>query len=142
MQKLTLLILALAVHFVSMAQQELPAYNQAIGIFQRSYGGAPADSLYWMYSVQKKESATVADTRSWLSELKFKYGQIQSVTFLKQDPTFASYKIKFDKGERVLTISLDKTDKILGFLFRPFDPEEFPNAEADEDEKEPSGKKE
>jgi hypothetical protein len=140
MHKLIFLLLTLALSVNVLAQQEFPAYTTAVNIFHNCYNSGSPDSLYLIFSREKQENTSLSDTKQWISGLKEKYGDIDSIIFLKQDSTFASYKIKFSKGVRVLTMSLDNTDRIMGFLFRPFDPEEFPDAEVSDDEREPDGK--
>ena len=140
MRKLIVLLIALVACTTMYAQQELPAYKVAITRFQTTYGGGSIDSLYRIFSMEKRENSTISETKQWLSGLRAKYGDINSVNFLKQDSAYASYKIKFEKATRVLTMSLDREDKILGLVFRPFDPEEFPDADAEDSDREPTGK--
>ncbi|HMG69217.1 MAG TPA: hypothetical protein VK588_16075 [Chitinophagaceae bacterium] len=107
----------------TMAQKH---YNEVSEKFLIFYNDEKPDSIFVLYSPELKEKLPIEKTRAVLSGLHVQYGELRSLSLLKQDSGFNMYKAGFSHQTLSLLLALTDENLIEGFRLVPFDPDQFP----------------
>lgn len=90
------------------------------------YNDEKPDSIFAMYSTEFKEKLPVEKTRAVISGLHVQFGELKSLTLLKQDSGFNVYKASFSHQALSLLLALTDDNMIEGFRLVPYDAELYP----------------
>lgn len=109
-----------------LGQTEKSTYKKIADEFQVNYNDGKYDSIFTMFSPEMQNALPLDKTISFLANSKNQLGQILRKDFLKYDKTFAVYKGYFENTLFNINISIDKSSKINGFSFTPYQPDNIP----------------
>ena len=91
------------------------------------YNAETPDSLFAMYSPEFKEKLPIEKTRAVLSGLHVQFGELRSLSLLKQDSGFNVYKATFSHQTLSLLLAVSDDNQIEGFRLVPYDAALFPD---------------
>jgi uncharacterized protein len=91
------------------------------------YNAEKPDSVFDIYSAELKEKLPIEKTRAVFSGLHIQYGEMRSLTLLKQDSGFNLYKAVFSHQTLSLLLALTDDNLIEGFRLVPFNADQFPD---------------
>ena len=121
MKKIILLMLCfLFTISISSAQSKNLSSDDIPSRFKSNYNAGRFDSIYGMFSKQATSDFTQDKTTAFLSQLKSRYGSMNSMLFLEYQSDFVVYKAVFDKGVLSLHLSIDKDKAITALYGRPY----------------------
>jgi murein DD-endopeptidase MepM/ murein hydrolase activator NlpD len=89
--------------------------------FEKYYNAGQYDSIYAIFSAPTKASLPPGKTAAFLTNLKNRYGRLNSRTFVEYESSFAVYKTIFEKGTILLNIAADNNKAITGLYAKPYE---------------------
>lgn len=104
----------------SSAQTKNASNDDLPSRFKSNYNAGQFDSIYGMFAEHAKPIFTLDKTTAFLSQLKSRYGSMESMLFLGYQSDFVVYKAVFDKGVLSLLLSIDKDNAITAIYARPY----------------------
>lgn len=113
-------LLSLTISF-AYSQNESPTSKNAIIAFQQHYNNNQPDSIFSMFSADTKVKLPNDKTRSFLNQLKGKYGNITDMTFQKYENDFGVYKSVFQNDILTISISVNNNAEITGLYAKPYE---------------------
>lgn len=119
MKKTLMLLLSSFFSVVSIAQKQPESYRITSEKFEDFYNGNQADSLYHLFGEKMKTAVPVDKVSVMITQLKSQFGQLKNLEFNDLKLPAAFYNAVFEKGNYIMTISLDDQNKLNGFYFRP-----------------------
>lgn len=114
----TLLCLSFMVAF---SQTESENSKWVFAKFKVYYNSDQPDSIFAMFSPDTKINLPLTKTTAFLVQLKYRFGNITSATFISYNSLFAVYKTEFEKGTIALQISVDDSRAITGLFAKPYE---------------------
>jgi uncharacterized protein len=101
-------------------------YEKISEKFIQFYNAQKPDSLFILYNPVLQEKLPLEKTKAVLSGLHVQYGDLKSLSLLKQDSGFNMYKAGFAHQTLTLLLSLDSENLIEGYRLVPYSPDQFP----------------
>jgi len=101
-------------------------YEKISEKFLQFYNAQAPDSLFNLYNPALQEKLPLEKTKAVLSGLHVQYGDLKSLSLLKQDSGFNMYKAGFAHQTLTLLLSLDSEDLIEGYRLVPYSADRFP----------------
>ncbi|MGY4385543.1 murein DD-endopeptidase MepM/ murein hydrolase activator NlpD [Pedobacter sp. UYP24] len=121
MKILLITILFILTTIISYSQNESPASKNVITAFKQNYNNNQPDSIFSMFSAGTKVNLPNDKTRSFLNQLKGKYGNITKMTFQKYENGFGVYKSDFQNDVLTISISINSSEEITGLYAKPYE---------------------
>lgn len=104
------------------AQNNYEAVSEKFVLF---YNQQQPDSLYNIYSSSLKEKLPPEKTKAVIVGLHVQFGDLKSLSLLKQDSGFNVYKAGFAHQTLMLLLALSPDDLIDGYRLVPYNKEQF-----------------
>jgi pimeloyl-ACP methyl ester carboxylesterase len=116
-----LLTLLVAVLFIAnvYGQSEPANYAATITKFKLFYNTNKPDSIYKMFGPEMRTALTAEQFKAQTAQLKTQLGTLNQTTFTSLSQSAAAYDAAFQNGGLILSLSLNKTNQIIGLLLQP-----------------------
>jgi uncharacterized protein len=98
-------------------------YQSVADKFQQFYNQELVDSIFNMYAPIMKEHLPQEKNRTVMSGLHVQFGELKSLSLLKQDTGYVRYKASFKDQILTMVLALNKENLIEGLRFIPYSPE-------------------
>jgi len=94
--------------------------TQLVANFKNYFNKRLTDSIYMQWSEQAKKAVVKSQLDTLLEKQLYPLGDIQSLSFIKQQGAFSHYKLAFKNTALQLIVSADSTNKVETFYFKPY----------------------
>ena len=119
MKKVCYLLFLMIMTNKSFAQTD--NYKVAISNFQKSYNSDKYNEIFNSFDDKMKEALPIDKIEQVFVGLKAEMGKIETTEFISQKGTLASFKTKFERGTKLINLSLDSQNKINGLRLKPYE---------------------
>lgn len=128
MKKLILLALVLG-HVQLEAQTVDPRIESVVSQFEQHYNSEAYERIFKLFNPSMQAHLPHLDARQFFSALQEDAGKMMRREAIREKQDQVTYKATFQKGVFALHVSLDKHDKISGFLIKPYFSDSLPKIE-------------
>jgi uncharacterized protein len=94
-------------------------YQELADKFRLFYNQEQGDSIFTMYAPVLREQLPMEKNRAVMTGLHVRFGDLKSLSMLKQDTGYARYKAEFKDQTLTLVLAFSKEDQIEALQFIP-----------------------
>ncbi len=114
------LLALLAINLGSFSQSQQQKIDSVCALMKSYFNAKDADKIYALAGDDFRKQLSLANFKQICTTNLFPLGELKETVFEKYDGGTSKYKAVFATVNLDLLLSLDKTDKIELFLFRPY----------------------
>lgn len=103
------------------AQTESNGSKITITKFVKYYNANQQDSIFYIFSPKTQQELPLEKTKTFLTQLKNRYGNIKQAEFQSYQNGFGVYKTELNKGLITLSIAVDNNNAITGLFAKPYE---------------------
>ncbi|MDR1962362.1 MAG: peptidoglycan DD-metalloendopeptidase family protein [Planctomycetaceae bacterium] len=129
MKKILTILLLIFVANITFGQAENDIYKVTADGFEENYNADKFELIFSSFSGEMQKALPIEKTKEFLTDLKFRAGNITKRELIKSEQTYASYKTHFERALLTVNISVDGDSKINGLFVKPFRKSRSPKME-------------
>ena len=104
----------------STTAQEPANYKPVTQVLLKAYNEGSYTQFTSLFNASMSAAVPPEEVAGILDGVKFAYGKMQALEFIKMGAQGAKYKMILERGEMLATLALDKQNRIAGLLFEPY----------------------
>lgn len=128
MKKLFLLLLIVITDQVK-GQTVDDRFESIVAQLQQHYNNEAYDRIFELFATSMQQHLPQAETHQFFSDLKEEAGKIMKREVVDMKSQQVSYKTTFERGVFALNLSVDASDRIIGFIIKPYFSDSLPKLE-------------